>query len=126
MKIYTSYFGKLNKIPSNILPIAICGKSPDWYTGVEYKKLAPKLKFFLEWKENKDNDFYIEHFNTEVLSCITADEVVKRLKTLMESNPGHDSVCLLCYEKPGDFCHRHLVADWLKSNGYECEELIYE
>ena len=25
---------------------------------------------------------------------------------------GRDCV-LLCYEKSGDFCHRHLVADWL-------------
>ncbi len=21
----------------------------------------------------------------------------------------------MCYEKPGDFCHRHLVADWLNA-----------
>jgi hypothetical protein len=27
-----------------------------------------------------------------------------------------DNVILLCYEKPGDFCHRHIVADWLESN----------
>ena len=28
-----------------------------------------------------------------------------------------------CYEKPSDFCHRHLVADWLNKNGVECKEL---
>jgi uncharacterized protein (DUF488 family) len=31
--------------------------------------------------------------------------------------------CLLCYEKPGDFCHRHIVAEWLHNNlGVHVEE----
>ena len=33
-------------------------------------------------------------------------------------------IALLCYEKPDDFCHRHLVADWLNKNGYKCEEYV--
>ena len=28
--IFTSYFGKLSKLPSNVVPISICGKAPDW------------------------------------------------------------------------------------------------
>lgn len=31
-------------------------------------------------------------------------------------------ICLICFEKPTDFCHRHLVADWLTKNGFQCEE----
>ena len=30
---------------------------------------------------------------------------------------------LLCYEKSEDFCHRHIVAAWLRHYGYEVEEL---
>ena len=37
--IYTSYFGKLKSLPKNIIPIAICAKSPNFYNGLEYKKL---------------------------------------------------------------------------------------
>lgn len=109
MKIYTSYFAKMKKIPENIVKISICGKAPEWYDGIQYKKLAPKYKFFMEWKENKDNNFYIEHFNSEVLDTLNAQDVFNKLKELSQ---GRDCV-LLCYEKPGDFCHRHLVADWL-------------
>ena len=109
MKIYTSYFAKMNKIPTNIVRISICGKAPDWYTGIQYKKVAPKYGFFMEWKKNRDNNYYIEHFNSEVLDMLSAKSVYKELETL--SN-GQDCV-LLCYEKPSDFCHRHLVADWL-------------
>lgn len=64
--IYTSNFSILKKLPPDCVPIAICGKSPDWYTGLEYKKLVYKYDFFIKWKENHDNDYYIEHFNKEV------------------------------------------------------------
>lgn len=46
--IYTSYFAKLKSLPDNIVPISICGKTPDWYKGLQYKKLAPKYDFFCE------------------------------------------------------------------------------
>lgn len=118
MKIYTSYFAKLRSLPKDIIPIAICGKSPIWYKGLEYKKLAPKYKFFMEWKQNHDNDFYIEHFNSEVLNNLNFEDVIHDLLVLGQ---GKD-VALICYEKPTDFCHRHLVADWLTKNNFSCTE----
>ena len=120
--IYTSYFAKLKSLPENIIPISICGKAPDWYNGLQYKVLAPKYKFFMEWKKNKDNDYYIEHFQKEVLDTLEVENVINRLYELSE---GKD-VCLLCYEKPNDFCHRHLVSNWLKENKIECEEYKYD
>lgn len=119
--IYTSYFAKLSKLPANITPIAICGKSPEWYKGIQYKKLAPKWSFFSIWKETHDNEYYIKHFNEEVLNPLNANDVVNELYSLAGKNQDADIV-LICYEKPGDFCHRHLVADWLTSNGYPVEE----
>ena len=36
-------------------------------------------------------------------------------------------VVLLCYEKPPQFCHRHLVAKWLeKELNIKVEELKYK
>ena len=47
--IYTSYFAKIKELEeNNIIPISICGKAPDWYKGLQYKKLAPKYEFFYE------------------------------------------------------------------------------
>lgn len=46
--IFTTYFAKLKSLPSNTVPISICGKAPDWYKGLQYKKLAPKYRFFME------------------------------------------------------------------------------
>ena len=119
--IYTSYFEKLDVLPKNIIPISICGKAPDWYTGLQYKVLAPKYDFFIKWKENHDNNYYIKCFDEQVLSHLNANDVVKRL---FEKSNNNQDIALICYEKPGDFCHRHLVAEWLKKNGYQCDEWV--
>lgn len=116
--IYTSYFAKVKDLDSTIVPIAICGKAPDWWDGLQYKKLAPKWSFFKVWKETHDNCYYIENFNKLVLNELDPNEVVAELKNLANS----DDICLLCYEKPEDFCHRHLVAEWLNNNGIPCVE----
>lgn len=118
MKIYTSYFAKLRSLPENIVPISICGKAPDWYTGLQYKKLAPKYEFFMEWKKTHDNDYYIEHFDSEVLNLLDAKTIYEELSKMS----GGKDIALICYEKPSDFCHRHLVAKWLTKNGIPCEE----
>ena len=131
--IYTSYFAKLNSLPTTVIPISICGKAPDWYQGLQYKKLAPKYDFFMKWKENHDNDYYIRCFNEQVLDKLTAEQVETELYGLISNialNPKlfsqrgslTPSIALICYEKPEDFCHRHLVADWLHKNGIECQE----
>ena len=131
--IYTTYFTQLRNLPENIIPVSMCGKAPLWYKGLQYKKLAPKYGFFMEWKKNHDNDYYIEHFNSEVLSALTALRVVTELQTMLPddmksamSSPFYSNsdfhIALVCYEKPGDFCHRHLVSQWLCSNGFECKE----
>lgn len=122
--IYTSYFAKLKELENhNIIPISICGKAPDWYKGLQYKKLAPKYGFFMEWKKNHNNDYYIEHFQKEVLDELDATEVVLDFSRMIYGfNVGENDIVLICYEKPSDFCHRHLVADWLNQNGFKCEE----
>ncbi len=116
--IYTTYFAKLRKLPETITPIAICGGLPEFYTGLVYKKLAPKWSFFKVWKETHDNDYYIENYDKLVLNTLSAKEVVRELRLMADTK----DIALVCYEKPSDFCHRHLVANWLKDNGFDCNE----
>lgn len=120
--IYTSYFAKLKDLPDNIIPISICGKAPNWYKGLQYKKLAPKYDFFMKWKETHDNDYYIKCYNEQVLNKLDVINVVRDLICIVSEDTTGEYICLVCYEKPGDFCHRHLVADWLSKNGFECKE----
>lgn len=131
--IYTSYFAQLRNMPENVIPISICGKAPDWYDGLQYKKLAPKYGFFTEWKKTHDNNFYIEHFNDEVLKMLSVPKVLADLQMLIPdyikskmdvpvwiNKDWH--IALICYERPTDFCHRHLVSKWLNKNHIECKE----
>lgn len=125
--MYTGYFAKIKTYEkAGLIPIAICGGIPNWYKGLWYKKLAPKWSFFNEWKngtEHKgDNEYYIYHFNNEVLDKLSVLQVIEDLQKIANTK-NTDKIILLCYEKPGDFCHRHLVADWLTKNGLKTIEL---
>ena len=134
--IYTTYFANLKKLDKkNSCPIAICGKSPDGYCGLEYKKLAPKWWFFKMWKENHDNSFYEVNFYEEVLNPLSIEQVMEDLRVLINNRYNTEipqekewwnnisfDIYLVCYEKPGDFCHRHLVANWMSGMGVRIEE----
>ena len=77
----------------------------------------------MEWKQNHDNDYYIKCFNEQVLWNLNPTDVIADLSQLDYGfNIGENDICLLCYEKPTDFCHRHLVAEWFRKNGFNCEE----
>lgn len=122
--IYTSYFAQLKNLPSDIIPISICGKAPDWYTGLQYKKLAPKYDFFQEWKKSHDNDYYIKCYKEQVLNKLNILTVMRNLIDLLPSDGSvaRHTIALICYEKPNEFCHRHLVANWLNENGFKTKE----
>lgn len=86
----------------------------------EYKALAPTSDM-LRMSEGQ----YRPIFN-RILSSLSIKEVIKNLKMISEREGGKD-VVLLCYEKIGDFCHRHMVADWIKDQtGEEVPEYITE
>lgn len=131
--LYTTYFANIKNLPPNTIPVSICGKAPQGWNGLEYRKLAPKWSFFSVWKETKDNDYYIEHFNKEVLEPLDIIRVTTELQVLlpyeireqMQNAVWNDNkfhLALVCYEKSDDFCHRHLVAEWLSQHGFPCTE----
>ena len=107
--IYTSYFGNIKNVK---YPVAICGKSPEWYTGPKFTALAPKYDFYIDYKNGKiDEAGYTEQFYSRILSQFDPMGLVNQLM-----HQFGNQIALLCYEKPGDFCHRRLVADFI-TNG---------
>ena len=107
--MYTSYFAKLSELKN---PISISRYSPSWYMGIEYKKLAPDRAILLAYKNKEiDDREYTKRFLLQ-LSALDPHMVYAELRKIHKSKV----FCLLCYEKPSDFCHRHLVRDWLNTN----------
>ena len=106
--MFTSYFANLKNVSN---PLAICGKSPVWYTGPEFKTLAPKYGFFKDYKDGKiDDTEYVIQYYKQILDKLNPQKVYDHL-----INTYGENVTLLCYEKLGDFCHRHIVAVWFQT-----------
>lgn len=80
----------------------------------------------MEWKKNHDNDYYIEHYKSQVLDNLDILTVLRDLLDLTQKDTRIADIALICYEKPNEFCHRHLVAEWLKEHGLQCKEWTYE
>lgn len=116
--IYTSYFSSRKYKQEDGVSIARYCK---FWQGLVYDKLVPP-EYLLNWWKNlskeeqqiADNrEQYKTAYVTRVLAQLDVHEIAKDLENRV----------LLCYEKSADFCHRHIVAQWLKNNGYGCEEL---
>ncbi len=121
MKVYTSYYGNLKKLnANNITPIGVSLYTPKYVKVSCLKYVAPhKAMLFGGLSKEK----YTELYYKDVLSRVNPKEFLKDVEMLSQ---GKD-VALLCYEKPGDFCHRHLLADWLNEKlGLEIKEFGLE
>lgn len=107
--MHTSYFANLKNVRH---PVSISGRAPDWYSGPQFKILAPKLGFFTAYKAGEiDAAAYTVEYNRLVLMPL--DPVATYIKLTEQYD---EDVTLLCYEKPGDFCHRRLVAAWFSEH----------
>lgn len=116
--VYTSYFGNLKTLKSaGIVPVSISLWKPKWYMGLQYLNLAPKADML---KRDLSKEQYTEEYKLRVLHNLNARNVYNDLMSF------GSRVALLCYEKPNDFCHRHIVSEWFRENGYNVEEYRVE
>lgn len=111
VQIYTSYFASVKKLPENLCPISISGKAPNGWAGLEYKKLAPKYQTWLKHHHGGTDEDYVKEYNELVLSKLNDIEVVNELLKMADGK----IPCLICYETPEKFCHRHVVARWIEN-----------
>lgn len=104
--LYTSYFAIDGNNPN---AIAISASQPEFYQGPIYNPLAPPMELVLKVKNGQiDHDQYTEqYFATLRKRNVTPEKVL---------NDIDDQSILLCYEKATDFCHRHLVAQWINQH----------
>lgn len=114
--VYTSYLGNLKKIPSDMKKISIMRHTPKWaneYIDDIDLKLAPSEKLLYDYKSGKlTKEEYTAIFKKEVLDKIDSKKLYRK----------YNNKVLLCSCKAGVFCHRHLIADKLKEDGYDVQE----
>lgn len=123
--MYTGYFAQIRKYrETGLVPISIARFSPKWYSGIEYKKLAPTEKILFDWKYGEyalNENWYKVKFANEILKSPNhAYQVLRELEDLASCS--HNKIILLCYERPFEFCHRHLVSNWFRNADIYREE----
>nr|DAN45423.1 MAG TPA: protein of unknown function DUF488 [Caudoviricetes sp.] len=117
MKIYTSYFAKAAILrKAGIVPIGVALWPPRFFRGISMKQVAPR-RYMLD--DRLTDEEYIRMYRNDVLRLVDARSFIQDLE---RASRGMD-VALCCFEKPGDFCHRHILAKWLnEQTGIEVSE----
>lgn len=113
--IYTSYFAKMRNMTEEQKDrcMSVARYTPKGIVVPINTMLAPLWDILKAYKEDGDTEKFAAAYKKQ-LAQYNVDIVARNMQDRI----------LLCYEKNGDFCHRHILADWFISNGYECEELI--
>ena len=108
--VKTSYFSKY-KLSNGV---SIARGTPNWFSGKCEERLFPTWEMINDIKSKKiSEEEYIDLYYNIILSKLNPSEIYEKHK---------DSV-LLCWEKIGEFCHRRIVASWIKETiGIEVEE----
>lgn len=118
-RIFTGSYDKC--IAGNLISISFDKGKSAGFNGKTILELAPFRDFFDIWRSNKgkiseeeNTRYYIEQYYSRVLSKVDIEELLKD-----EKDP-----ILLCYEESQDFCHRHVLAEYIKIKyGIEVPEI---
>jgi len=107
-KIYTGSYKNCKS--GNLISISRDKGEDASFKGKYITSLAPLGPYFKIWRKNRgvvdeleNNKYYIEEYYKEVLSNIDIESILSK-----EINP-----ILLCYEESNEFCHRHIVAEYI-------------
>jgi len=108
MEIFTGNYQSCKR--GNLISIsADRGKSAD-FNGKVMLELAPERVFWKIWRENigkipeeENTRYYIQEYYKQVLSKVDVMQLLENERAPI----------LLCYEPFSQFCHRHVLAEYL-------------
>jgi len=109
MKIIESYYENIDNLPKEYILISISGDISDEIKekiDLWERRLAPSWSIYKEYKDTGNELQYTKRFIKEIVSKIDYEEMIDSWKFRFGCNK---TFVLLCYEKPEEFCHRHLV-----------------
>jgi uncharacterized protein (DUF488 family) len=106
--IFSSNFKTAGHLPQ---AVAISLGVPRGWQGRRYKALAPPRDLIKIMEPER----FIPLYRAQVLDKLDPMQVIRNL--------GGDNFIMCCWELPGEFCHRRVVAAWLrKRTGVLVEE----
>jgi len=113
--IYTSYFAHISKLPKEY-PLYYISNSTINSRIQQLSCVVPDWHIVKDYKDGLINE---EVYTQKYLQMLedNKEEILKQIKNLPNNS------VLLCYEGKTKFCHRHVLADWLKTYNIEIEEI---
>jgi uncharacterized protein YeaO (DUF488 family) len=127
--IYTSNFASIRKFKADkTIQLSISRYTPKWLKEDDITDnieiLAPSKELLLNYKSGKvTKEEYIKIYIEGIEEIENTKKFKRLLEKLKEVNERGYDIFLLCYEKKGDFCHRHLLSDFLnKKYGFKIKE----
>ncbi|MBD2565881.1 MULTISPECIES: DUF488 family protein, N3 subclade [Nostoc] len=104
MTVYTSYYS--GQILGEAISISLY--PPQNWKGKHLPLFAPKKELLDWWKNSaKDAEAQEEYEKEFVLILQSRQQLIDIWVRKQQDNPNDITLC--CYEKTGDFCHRHIV-----------------
>lgn len=112
--IYTSYFSRVPSLPKDrdITLISITGKTPEGNNIPCCKYFVPSESTLRKFRDGDSLSEAIKEYR-EQLSSLPEEIKYKLCVRLLEYNSSDKDLILLSEERPGDFSHRHILADIL-------------
>ena len=119
----TSYYARFSRLPKEekdrYMPILISTSLPKWFLDreeyyMEYKPLAPSSDNVFKLKNNNMSQ---EDFINAYIDKLKELDLERILEDMYDFEGFTDTeIVLLCYEKSTDFCHRHVLREYLNEN----------
>ena len=104
-KVYTSYFSRAGRIVPNRRLLSISRGTPENWGGAYLRELNPSGSLLGSFKAG-----YVTQAEYEITYRY---ETLSKLNPIDIYNKTRGKV-LCCWEKSGEFCHRHIVLKWLR------------
>lgn len=138
MKFYTSYFDNYKNIPDTYQCISIARFPPDIFkhppvncNRLSGDLLAPSAELLSDIKSGKitEDEYTTRYVNELAISLNNSGyhsfkDYFNAIVNMYENQTytKWDGIIFFCYEKPGEFCHRHILSKIINKIGYTCEE----
>lgn len=136
MKLYTSCYSNFSKFPSSWLCIGISRYTPKEFCTTDIQNylytpnniLAPSKELLEDIKNGRINQEeytkrYFEELGVRIrsLGYSNSNEYFATMISEFSKEPW-EAIVFLCYEKPNEFCHRHLLSALMRKNGFDIQE----
>lgn len=116
ISLKTSYFARAAEVPC---PVSIALFPPEWFRGLHMGSLAPSCSMFSLRRKGllNDADFEVRYVEDVLRWWRSPSDLLADIDRFVKKNAGQGTAeaTLLCFERPGQLCHRRFLARWLEA-----------